>query len=367
MRSIGVAMIALAAGCRFDLPAASGDAPGSEGPSSAIPFKKRLTIDPARVTGAQPQFPVWISIVDDADLRAHATDGGTDIYFTNASGAPLPYQIQRWTRSSGWLEAWVSADLDDLASTTLELRYGDPGRAAAPNPSQVFSNAFVAVWHLDDMLDTNAVADAVGLHPGATGGLGPTDRVTAQLGSGIDFDGTSQRVNFTLPLTGNGDHTISAWVNQRTATGFDSIVTMGNPVMNQSRVFHSHFTSGLLASFYGNDWSSTLPNIDNAGWVLLHWTYRGANRLSHVYRNGADLGSFTFAAGVNTQGLDGNLGYAPMQWGPGGTEPCALNGILDEVRIATVERSASWIATEYANQTAPQTFYAIGAEERVLP
>jgi hypothetical protein len=331
------------------------------------PLRKLITIDPAKVTGGQVQFPVWILLDGDADLAAHATDDGSDIYFTLGDGTPAPFQIQRWTKTAGHLEAWVRADLNDVTSTVLELRYGDPSTARAPSPMSVFSSSFAAVWHLEDPLDTMAVADATGQHAGTATGLGPTDQVAAQLGGGVDFDGAgNQRINFTLPITGGGDHTISAWVNQRTAAGFDTIVTMGSPVNQQSRWLHSHYTTGLAAGFFGNDWNGTaLPNIDNMGWQLIHWTFKGSNRQSHIYRNGMDVGSDTFNSGVSTQGPDGNLGYAPMQWGPGGTEAVALNGVLDEVRIATAERSAGWIATEYANQHDPQTFYAIGAEEPV--
>jgi hypothetical protein len=37
--------------------------------------------------------------------------------------------------------------------------------------------------------------------------------------------------------------------------------------------------------------------------------------------------------------------------------------VLDEVRVSTVERSADWIAAEYANQAAPQTFAFVCSEE----
>jgi hypothetical protein len=42
------------------------------------------------------------------------------------------------------------------------------------------------------------------------------------------------------------------------------------------------------------------------------------------------------------------------------------NGMIDEVRLSNVARSADWIATDYANQNAPSTFHTLGAEE-VLP
>jgi hypothetical protein len=38
-------------------------------------------------------------------------------------------------------------------------------------------------------------------------------------------------------------------------------------------------------------------------------------------------------------------------------------GIIDEVRISKMERSDSWISTEYRNQNSPDLFIAKGAEE----
>ena len=38
-----------------------------------------------------------------------------------------------------------------------------------------------------------------------------------------------------------------------------------------------------------------------------------------------------------------------------------LNGLLDEVRISKVARSASWIAAEYANQSNPSGFASSSA------
>ena len=40
-----------------------------------------------------------------------------------------------------------------------------------------------------------------------------------------------------------------------------------------------------------------------------------------------------------------------------------FNGPLDEVRISNTSRSADWVTTEYKNQSAPSTFYALASEE----
>jgi hypothetical protein len=371
MRGAAVLLLVLVAGCRFDLPGgtpADGapvlDGPPGDGTVDGPPGtvrRKQITIDPARVTGDLAAFPVWIVLAADADLAARATASGADLHFTGAGGTPLPYQLQRWTQATGHLEAWVKVDLDDDLPTVVELRYGEPGAAHAPDPPAVFSSAFAAVWHLDDPLAAATVAEATGQRAGtAMGGLGPADQIAARLGGGIDFDGNDDQIQFVNPFAGGGSHTFSAWVNQRTATVYDSVVTVGNPATNQSRWFHSHFMEGVSAGFFANDLPGSVANIENDGWVLLHWTWSGATRQSRVYVNGAQVDSRTLAGTVNTQGAAGYLGYAPSAWGP-----AALNGTLDEVRLSTAERSAGWIATEHANQSAPQTFYTVGPEQLV--
>ena len=42
-----------------------------------------------------------------------------------------------------------------------------------------------------------------------------------------------------------------------------------------------------------------------------------------------------------------------------------FEGDIDEVRISRAARSDNWIATEYANQSSPSTFYRVGDEELV--
>jgi hypothetical protein len=225
----------------------------------------------------------------------------------------------------------------------------------------VFASGFAAVWHLEDTGPT--ILDATGVRNGTALNVDATAQVPARLGGGVSFDGVDDQINFANPLAGNGPHTISAWVDQRTPTEFDSILTVGNPTDNQSRWFHARFMNDFVAvGFYTNDFDTVGVNIVNAGTTLLHWVFEGANRSSRLYRDGVLIGQKTHAAGINTQGTGGFIGFAPGQWGAGGVTPCNLNGTLDEVRIATVARSAAYIATEFANQTSPQTFYAVGPE-----
>lgn len=328
--------------------------------------KKAITIDGSKVPEALTDFPVWVEL-DDADIAASATPGGADIFFTNVTGQPVPFEIQRWN-PTGHLEAWLKLDLSAGIPTVFYVRYGEPTGAPAPSPAQVFSSSFAAVWHLEDSLSTTNVADATGTHAGtATGGLGTSDQVTGQLGGSIDFDGANNAISFTNPLLGSGPHTMSAWVNARTPTStYDSILEVGTNATRQSRwFFTNNFMSNMAVGLYGDD-INTGDNVIGDGWILVAWTYNAG--VSRIFKNGVQLGNaVTHAGTANTMGTGGYIGWAPMQWGSGGTTPAGLNGLLDEVRIATVARTAGWLAAEYANQTHSQQspFYTVGAEQPV--
>jgi Concanavalin A-like lectin/glucanases superfamily/Domain of unknown function (DUF2341) len=363
-----IAALIAPVGCSFrasDSPAEDAETPSVDAhtydtPTIDVPpgsgRKKPISIDPTKVTGNQNEFPVWI-VLDDPELAASGQLNASDIHFTSPTGTPLPYQITAWNKTSGHLEAWVRLDLDDLAPTVFEIRYGDPATSHAQVPSTVFSNGFSAVWHLDGVAGNGVVAEATGLRLGtAGGGLGPNDRVRGQLGDGLDFDGNVEQIQFANPMTGANPHTISAWVSQRTAFSFDAIMVVGTNATNLSRWFYTHYTTPTLAvGFYGNDWSNVGSNVDNAGFVLVHWVFEGGNRRSRMYRGGAEVGTMVHGNNINTAGTVGYIGYGPVGWGAS----VGLNGVLDEVRISSMARSAGWIATEFANQKSPSTFYSI--------
>jgi len=337
------------------------DAPfdGMVGPAR----RKLITIPDASVTGDLTDFPVWV-VLDDNQLRNRALADGSDIHFTTAAGTALAYQIQRWDKTTGHLEAWVRLAIPD-AGTTFFLCYGDAAAAHVQTPATVFSS-FNAVWHLDDALAAAAIADARGNHPGtATGGLAAANQVAARLGGGITFDGVDDEITFTNDLTGNGSHTFSAWVNADAPLGnsFASIVTIGNAMTGRSRWLHTSFPD-VAVGFYGNDYANTAVDIEGDGFTLLHWVYDGTTRVSRIYRDGALVAtSPQHGNNVNTTGAGGHIGNAPAAWGAGGNTTNPLKGILDEVRLATTVRDAAWIAAEYANQNAPASFYSVGGEQ----
>jgi hypothetical protein len=324
--------------------------------------RKSVTIDNTKVSGNQTDFPVWIDLTD-GDIAAHAQANGHDIYFTAADGTTrLDYEIERWDATAHRLSAWVRVPmLAANAPTVLYVYYGDATTTATPNAPGVFKSSFAAVWHLDDALPAGAIAEATGTHAGTPALTAATTQVSAKLGGGLAFTGSNDTITFTNPLSGNQAHTISVWVSQPAVNHVSAIVVMGTAAMGQSRFLYSHFTSAAMAAGYYTDDYTTTRNLDGAGLVLLHWVTEGANGKNHLYVNGAELaGSPMTLDNVATQGTTGIIGHAPE---PAYGTNTGLEGTIDELRIATTARTAGWIATEYANQSSPATFYSVGTDE----
>lgn len=97
-------------------------------------------------------------------------------------------------------------------------------------------------------------------------------------------------------------------------------------------------------------------DIRTSGWRLLHWTYEAPE--NGMYLDGALIGTADLDD-VNTSGGEGIIGNARDPFG----SDLNLDGQIDEIRISNIARSPAWIATEYSNQSAPSSFYTVGAEE----
>ncbi|MEO8555002.1 MAG: DUF2341 domain-containing protein, partial [Kofleriaceae bacterium] len=312
----------------------------------------------------QVDFPVWIDLTD-TEVMARARTDGRDIYFTAADGTTrLDHELAGW--DAGHLTAWVRIPkLTHGPDTKIYLCYGDLGAAPAPNPAGVFEASYAAVWHLDDGTDAATIADATGTHPGTRSFTAATARAPGMIGTGVRFTGNNDTITFTNPLTGNTPHTISVWVNQAASIDHTAaILALGTGTGGQSRWLHGHYTNNSFAvGYYGPD---IIPNpaqvIDGASWTRLDWVFEGANSKNHLYRNGVEItGSpITTTGTINTTGTSGNIGFAPE---PGYGSDNGYEGTIDELRIATVKRTTGWIATEYANQAMPSTFFAVGPEQ----
>ncbi|MBL7931007.1 MAG: hypothetical protein JNL60_03840, partial [Bacteroidia bacterium] len=94
-------------------------------------------------------------------------------------------------------------------------------------------------------------------------------------------------------------------------------------------------------------------------WYYVVGQYSNAGDFIDTYLNGSLDRNYSTTASLGASA--GTMKFAREPFGA-----AYLNGIEDEVRLSNVVRSAGWIATEYANQNSPSTFYSISSEPKVF-
>lgn len=123
-------------------------------------YRKQITISHSQVSKNLTNFPVLISIRNDADLAAKALDSFNDVLFTNASVSwqtghsndRLAHEIESCNGITGNLTVWVKVPF--LSSTQDTVLYMYYGNAASPNQQQATQvwtdNYYVLVQHLNE-------------------------------------------------------------------------------------------------------------------------------------------------------------------------------------------------------------------------
>jgi hypothetical protein len=322
-------------------------------------YLKVITLNHSQVAATQTGFPVLIPITDDHDLAAHARTNGTDLVFTDTGGNLLPFEIESSYLpdggATGGTQARVWVNLPILSSTTdtvINLRYGNPAcTTSKQNAPLVWTNGFVGVWHLGETdspaCDSTANATTLAGNSGSEFGVG------GEIGNAVSFNGTTGFLTTSnaaaLELTGSPG-TISAWIYPKALGAGSRVCSAGSTnegyqfALGASNTFR-FATSGV----YVYSTNTVSSNV----WQQIAATWDGAN--ARLYLQGASAGTGALAAYPPNNGSIFNIGVSS-----GGIS--FFNGVVDEVRISNLARSATWLATEYNNQNNPAGFATFSSE-----
>lgn len=334
---------------------------GTAPPSYLADFahRKKITISNTNVDAELANFPVHVSIVNDADFDNCQADGD-DIIFTDSEGTELYFELNSATLSVG---SGTEADfyvlvpiVDADAPTEIYCYYENPGasKSAYSDPTKVFdtTNNWVAVWHLEE--SGSGYLDATGNDNDSVAQVAPT-RVTGKVGYGQEFSNAEYiEIADSASLDiGTADFSFSCWV-QKTGDGVDYVFAHRNDASG----------AGLALNFaYGVDPDRlvcTIEDADNVGvscsispsdiayntWYHLAFTCDRDNTDGFVaYKNGTSRGDVdpTPAQLSLASSRPAYIGKGPYD------TTYYLTGILDEIRISNVVRPAAWAKFECLN------------------
>lgn len=337
-------------------------------------YYSSISINSGQVPSTQTDFPVLVSQTDNrfksVSNGGHvASSSGFDIrpYTDTTLGTAITgYELERYNASTGEVVMWVKVSSLASSTTPIVLGYGDTSLTTDGSSGTTWSNSFKFVYHLKDGT-TLSTAESV------TGGFNMSNSSTPPTATSGKIDGAASFVSSSTEYMENGNTTtqpteitVSAWVNAtsfpnayNTIAGFNrNTPTIQAMMWVKSTGKMTFFVQGTGSVGYDGTGSHTLSSSTDY-YICL------------TYSSSAGLGGYVNASSDGTASANGALATsAGPTWSIANdhvTSGRNWNGKIDEVRFATVVRSADWITTEYNNQSAPGTFETLGDEVSLIP
>jgi len=325
-------------------------------------YRKSITIDHTKLsttaTSTFSNYPLLFSVTD-SDLKSTGNGGkqasstGVDILFTDSNGTTkLDHEVETYASTTGQLIAWVRIPtLTSSSDYPIYIYFGNANASDQSNKTGVWDSNYKLVAHFANGTTlsasdstSNNTSGAVSVATAAAGQIDGAMSVTG--GSNITYtDKASLHVD-------GGDFTASTWFFLNSQGAYSTLFDKGSGGTRDLAFFINSATDGFYGvGGNGNTWTG------GSGWTTGRWHYMTWTRsgsANTVYLDGGSP-NFTFTNAGNTDNSF-NLGVGNNPSG-GGT---SWNGLEDEFRLSNIARSADWIATEYANQNSPSTFYRYG-------
>lgn len=312
----------------------------------------------------QTNFPVLITAQANS-LKGVSYGGylqdpsGYDILFTSDSAGTnvLPYQRVRHDLVLGRIVYFVQVPiLSHTADTPIYLWYGNPNVTTDQSmPAAVWDANYKAVWHLNESSNTTINDSTSNGHTGTSTAQLSSALIPGKIPNLTAVSMTSKdHIDFPSPAGGDfdftsGSFTFSFWLN---SSAFATYATyFGNGKFNNPGYYFQENNAGGR----GFNLETT---VNGYGQAYTHQT----NTWYHIAisRSGGTLTFYVNGAAIYTANNFGNPTSSSFPFSIGGTAGTASGAAeaVQEFRVSNVARSADWIATEYANESSPATFFS---------
>jgi len=308
-------------------------------------------------------FPVLVQLSTNLNgftYQNFISTSGYDLRFWNSNQTSvLNYEIEEWN-TNGVSLIWVQVPSLVDSNTCIFATWGNASASNQPaytTNGATWSAGYEGVWHLrqPNPVDSSAFGrDGVG-----NGGV---SAVVGQIGSGLNFSGVvADFVGITgyKGVTGNGDRTVSTWV--RTTQNNGSFISWGLNSAGQKwnfRVQVGNGTAGAIRNEVNGGYIVHNQNIRDNQWhhAVVSWANDGSPNVldGRLYVDGQVGQSATLTEALNTassRDVQFGLDFAGRPF----------NGDMDEIRIASVGRSANWIWAAWYNMASNDQFVCASA------
>jgi hypothetical protein len=356
----------------------------------AYGFSKPIILNTSSITGGitttLSNFPALIYIKDNAlktgnacgdKVQFPAGNGGGSPAGTNydfaftlpGSTAELNYQVDTYDSTNGILLAWVQIPQLTNVNTNLTFYFGSPSPAhSAAFSASTWASDYLAVYHFSEGSASATILDATsnGRNAVQANTIVTNDEIHTAAGIPVtggaySFNGTNTSIiqNAGTKPDITGTFTISAWVY------YNGPSTSDNKLVSDELDFSYGYKLSVKSSLIETETRTTANpspgNLLDAGtvppstWKYIQGEYNGTKFINYINGKAAtptNSGAAPQAGDYLAMGLDHGTGVAAG----GYNDANFFNGVMDEVRISNVAKSADWVNAEFYNQSNPATF-----------
>ena len=290
---------------------------GYQGSSALADFPVLVSLDPAAIAGFR---------------YAGFAPQGADLRFTDAGNTVvLSHEIEVWD-TNGVSRVWVR--VPSLVTNQIIKAFWRNPEAGAPASNTVWDAGFRGVWHLSDTLNDATTNANNGINTGSVTTNGMIAGARAFDGNDFIDCGNGASLNFT-----NNQLTLSAWIKPNAISG--NAVISKSYASTHTSPYYSWILYTVSPGLHCriDTTSGTKGTLTVGQWQHVAATYNGS--LITYYIDGVSVGMIA---------KTGNLILTPRNVRIGGRDTSPLgeyfSGLIDEVRVSSVARSADWCRAE---------------------
>jgi len=311
---------------------------------SGYSHRRKITIDNTKVDSTLTDFPVLVKLTSANFDFSQANADGYDIRFTSDDGETLlKYERERHDNGSELAEYWVKIPLVHYdADTDFYIYFRTEDTADGADPENVWDSNFKMVQHLKDATTSTVLDSTSNNNDGTKKGANEPIEAAGKIYKAQDFDGTDDYIYLTNCQNAT-EGTFEGWIK------YDTQATYSRLMMDVS----GYFTLGtggesinqMRFAIYDSD-GNTRDALDDdtfttGSWLYAVGTYKGGEKVKlyidgELKKESADAAASGGLQNVSEQIRIGRVGDVRY-----------FDGIIDEVRVSNVARSAAWVKASY--------------------
>ena len=306
-------------------------------------------------------FPVLVKLsaaLNEFKYSACKVENGGDLRFSLPDGTLLQSEVDTWN-TDGTSLVWVKVPQFNR-QTKIVAHYGC-ATPAEVTPADVWSADYVGVWHLNESAVPMAESSGVSTPFSTAGGSGIVYAATGAIGGAVDFSGGDSSARLSAAddddLDGFADFTFEVWTKQESAPSAIAFILAKRTKINEDFAYYLYSNCSTVDWKHGRDICGVSTNGTTEAAYLIgtdknmtpvwgEWCHqafvrdtvanKGYGYVDGVVVNGNASGSEVLFNSTSALHLGNSQGN-------GNT----FNGLIDELRISRVARSADWIQASY--------------------